>query len=463
MADVFPANQQGRVLGVLNFAYSLGRTFGPIVGGNMADGISLRSSLYLALGLSGIDFILTSLMDPEGACQHRQEKVAKKEVQSLSPLPVSTPPSSSIIQIIKVPSYLIVSAAYFLIFIAFLGFDSVYAIHLNTKFVMSPSKIGIITLAYTVSFTIFSLVAGYISDKIAKQHVVSTGLILQAVSAGLVFLAPSEVTVCVAMAAFGAAFSIATVPYYPLTVQIVTKAGLSNVLTKVSAMNGIISGLGQIAGPLFVGTVKNNELFFGIVGCLMLAYTPIVALHLWWFLRRGSSEGNMGIVAGVEKKEERDEPSPTSGSGEELGADLEANRRLSLETKTDLESRTTMVSSSKGEFSGGTSIGCQPPQTTDTALLLKAVHFAAIQHKDQRRKDEAQTPYINHPIDVAHILQFEGHVNDIEVLQAAVLHDTVEDTDTTFEELEVTFGPRVRKIVQQCTDDKSLAKEERKR
>ncbi|MEJ2397967.1 MAG: HD domain-containing protein, partial [Gammaproteobacteria bacterium] len=64
-------------------------------------------------------------------------------------------------------------------------------------------------------------------------------------------------------------------------------------------------------------------------------------------------------------------------------------------------------------------------------LLLKALSFAAHKHKDQRRKDPESSPYINHPISLANILCNEGHVTDIEVICAALLHDTVEDTETT--------------------------------
>ncbi|XP_069031158.1 guanosine-3',5'-bis(diphosphate) 3'-pyrophosphohydrolase MESH1 [Embiotoca jacksoni] len=100
---------------------------------------------------------------------------------------------------------------------------------------------------------------------------------------------------------------------------------------------------------------------------------------------------------------------------------------------------------------------------TDAVLLLETVHFAAEKHRHQRRKDPEATPYINHPVGVARILTHEGGVADIEVLQAALLHDTVEDTDTSLAELEVTFGPVVARIVAEVTDDKRLAKEERKR
>lgn len=94
---------------------------------------------------------------------------------------------------------------------------------------------------------------------------------------------------------------------------------------------------------------------------------------------------------------------------------------------------------------------------------MKAADFAAKKHRDQRRKDPQQTPYINHPIGVANILINEGGVDDPIVLQAALLHDTVEDTETTLDEIEEHFGPKVRGIVAEVSDDKDLPKEERKR
>lgn len=100
---------------------------------------------------------------------------------------------------------------------------------------------------------------------------------------------------------------------------------------------------------------------------------------------------------------------------------------------------------------------------SSTAVLLETVNFAAEKHRNQRRKDPEATPYINHPIGVARILSHEGEITDIEVIQAALLHDTVEDTDTTFEELESVFGATVARIVQEVTDDRSLLKAERKR
>ncbi|CAN9507274.1 unnamed protein product [Ophioblennius macclurei] len=96
-------------------------------------------------------------------------------------------------------------------------------------------------------------------------------------------------------------------------------------------------------------------------------------------------------------------------------------------------------------------------------LLLETTHFAAEKHRNQRRKDPEETPYINHPIGVARILSHEGGISDIEVLQAALLHDTVEDTNTTHAELEAKFGPVVAGIVKEVTDDKTLPKQQRKR
>jgi guanosine-3',5'-bis(diphosphate) 3'-pyrophosphohydrolase len=102
-------------------------------------------------------------------------------------------------------------------------------------------------------------------------------------------------------------------------------------------------------------------------------------------------------------------------------------------------------------------------EADDIKKYTKCVNFAALKHSTQRRKDSAKTPYINHPIGVANILANEGDVTDLDVLMAAILHDTVEDTDCTFDEIEDNFGVAIRKIVEEVTDDKSLDKMERKR
>ncbi len=105
------------------------------------------------------------------------------------------------------------------------------------------------------------------------------------------------------------------------------------------------------------------------------------------------------------------------------------------------------------------------PEITPAAFgeILDALQFAAHKHRDQRRKDPEASPYINHPIALANILWREGDVHEPLVICAALLHDTIEDTDTTEEELVVRFGPAVAGIVAEVTDDKSLDKATRKR
>lgn len=97
------------------------------------------------------------------------------------------------------------------------------------------------------------------------------------------------------------------------------------------------------------------------------------------------------------------------------------------------------------------------------AVVLRAALFAAEKHKNQRRKDAEASPYINHPIALANVLATEGDVTDPDVLCAALLHDTIEDTETTADELRGAFGDVVTGIVLEVTDDKSLPKAERKR
>lgn len=94
--------------------------------------------------------------------------------------------------------------------------------------------------------------------------------------------------------------------------------------------------------------------------------------------------------------------------------------------------------------------------------LLDAASFAARKHCGQRRKDSAATPYINHPLEVGRILAGAG-VDDVDVLIAALLHDTIEDTKTSAEEIASLFGENVVRLVLEVTDDKSLPKAERKR
>src|ERR1700676_2479483 len=96
------------------------------------------------------------------------------------------------------------------------------------------------------------------------------------------------------------------------------------------------------------------------------------------------------------------------------------------------------------------------------AVILKAAEFAARKHRDQRRKDKSASPYINHPIALAEVLSRVGGITSPNVLAAGLLHDTLEDTQTTRLELRKAFGPSIAKIVDEVTDDKRLPKQRRK-
>ena len=95
-------------------------------------------------------------------------------------------------------------------------------------------------------------------------------------------------------------------------------------------------------------------------------------------------------------------------------------------------------------------------------ILISATAFAADRHRNQRRKGVEAVPYINHPIALAHLLAAEGGIEDVHVLAAALLHDTIEDTGTTAEELLEAFGETIAGLVLEVTDDKKLSKVERK-
>lgn len=108
-------------------------------------------------------------------------------------------------------------------------------------------------------------------------------------------------------------------------------------------------------------------------------------------------------------------------------------------------------------------IASGPRPRGNLGLVLQALEFAAHKHRDHRRKDANASPYINHPIALANLLVNEAGVDDPEVLCAALLHDTIEDTDTTPEELTEVFGKSICDIVLEVTDDQALPKEMRKR
>src|SRR5436190_22461105 len=103
-----------------------------------------------------------------------------------------------------------------------------------------------------------------------------------------------------------------------------------------------------------------------------------------------------------------------------------------------------------------------PMSSNNSILWLHALTFAAERHRNQRRKDAGASPYINHPIAVAAVLATEAAVTDEVTLIAALLHDTVEDTETSLEELQKRFGAEVAHLVREMSDDKSLPKQVRK-
>jgi guanosine-3',5'-bis(diphosphate) 3'-pyrophosphohydrolase len=103
-----------------------------------------------------------------------------------------------------------------------------------------------------------------------------------------------------------------------------------------------------------------------------------------------------------------------------------------------------------------------PTHLNGLELVLDALDFAASKHRDQRRKDANASPYINHPIQLARVLAVEGKIIDEQVIAAAILHDTIEDTETTPDELKHRFGITVASVVEEVTDDKSLPKAVRK-
>lgn len=98
----------------------------------------------------------------------------------------------------------------------------------------------------------------------------------------------------------------------------------------------------------------------------------------------------------------------------------------------------------------------------EISKLLKVLLFASEKHSFQRRKNEDASPYINHPIKVAEMLWSTGEVRDLDVISGALLHDTLEDTSTSYEELSDKFGKIIADYVLEVSDDKKLSKQERK-
>jgi GTP diphosphokinase / guanosine-3',5'-bis(diphosphate) 3'-diphosphatase len=96
----------------------------------------------------------------------------------------------------------------------------------------------------------------------------------------------------------------------------------------------------------------------------------------------------------------------------------------------------------------------------DILLISRAWNFAAQRHTTQRRKGKAQEPYVNHLAEVAELVATATEGQDANLVAAAVLHDTVEDTATRPAELRAVFNAD---IAREVTDDKSLDKAARKK
>lgn len=100
---------------------------------------------------------------------------------------------------------------------------------------------------------------------------------------------------------------------------------------------------------------------------------------------------------------------------------------------------------------------------SDVGLVSAAAEFAARQHGGQQRKGRSDEPYVSHLAEVANMLAIVTEGKDAELVAAGWLHDTIEDTGTTREELAAKFGERVASLVVEVTDDMSLSTDERRR
>ena len=102
------------------------------------------------------------------------------------------------------------------------------------------------------------------------------------------------------------------------------------------------------------------------------------------------------------------------------------------------------------------------PQRDRQGLLAAAEEFARWKHQHQFRRDGV-TPYVEHPKAVLGILRDEFGVQDVDTLAAGLLHDTIEDTATDYDEVAERFGKRVADYVAVLTKDKRLPEEKRER
>jgi guanosine-3',5'-bis(diphosphate) 3'-pyrophosphohydrolase len=97
-----------------------------------------------------------------------------------------------------------------------------------------------------------------------------------------------------------------------------------------------------------------------------------------------------------------------------------------------------------------------------SGLVVRAAYFAGEKHRLQRRSDIEQTPYINHPLELAHILTEEGGIHCVDTICASLLHDTLEDTETSPEELKKNFGEMITSIIIEVSNDMTLNSQQRR-
>src|SRR6202035_2950091 len=99
---------------------------------------------------------------------------------------------------------------------------------------------------------------------------------------------------------------------------------------------------------------------------------------------------------------------------------------------------------------------------TGLRLVSEAAELAARRHSGMARKGRGNEPYINHLAEVANLLSMATEGTDAELVAAGWLHDTIEDTPTTQQELAEKFGPRLAALVVEVTDDMTLPKDLRR-
>ena len=173
-------------------------------------------------------------------------------------------------------------------------------------------------------------------------------------------------------------------------------------------------------------------------------------------MKRGWSQRNLADAIGVKQ------PHIARLESGHNDPSLSTLRKLATALGTSVEEVARHLELPAGEMRAGNAERSAYP-ADPAATLLKATEFAAHKHRDQRRKNAEASPYINHPIALANVLCNEAGITDPVILAAALLHDTLEDTETTYEELRGQFGDQIANVVVEVTDTEWLSSKARKR